>query len=133
VTLGVRFASSVGGTVTGMRFYESAGNKGARTGALWSASATHKGSIWASTGTRLAAVTFQNETALGWQTISIFDRHRVSGCERRRADTDRRPSRVPSQLRGEPRLRGEINGLSAPVTNGPVTTVATGSAFMTLP
>ena len=48
------------GYVTGVRFYKGAGNTGA-----------HVGSLWTSTGTRLATVTFTNEAATGWQTATF--------------------------------------------------------------
>ncbi|MDF1635800.1 N,N-dimethylformamidase beta subunit family domain-containing protein, partial [Mycoplana sp. MJR14] len=57
VELGVRFQSSVAGTVSGIRFYKGSQDTG-----------THTGSLWSSTGTRLATLTFTNETASGWQT-----------------------------------------------------------------
>lgn len=57
LTLGVKFVPSVSGHVTGVRFYKSAANVG-----------THTASLWSATGTRLATVTFTNETASGWQT-----------------------------------------------------------------
>ncbi|MBX5065312.1 DUF4082 domain-containing protein [Rhizobium lentis] len=57
VELGVKFTTSVAGTVTGIRFYKGDLNTG-----------THTGSLWSSTGTRLATLTFANETASGWQT-----------------------------------------------------------------
>ena len=56
VTLGVVFSSDVAGTVTGVRFYKGAGNIG-----------THTGQLWSSAGTKLAEVTFTNESAAGWQ------------------------------------------------------------------
>ncbi|MDT0213272.1 DUF4082 domain-containing protein [Rothia sp. ARF10] len=56
VELGVKFTSDVGGQVTGIRFYKGADNTG-----------THVGSLWSATGTRLATVTFANESATGWQ------------------------------------------------------------------
>ncbi|MDR6862598.1 DUF4082 domain-containing protein [Phycicoccus sp. 3266] len=56
VELGVKFTSDVGGTVTGVRFWKSTANTG-----------THVGSLWSSTGTRLASATFASETASGWQ------------------------------------------------------------------
>ncbi|QFU17874.1 DUF4082 domain-containing protein [Microvirga thermotolerans] len=55
--LGVKFQASVSGTVNGIRFYKSADNTG-----------VHTGSLWSSTGTRLATVTFTNESGSGWQT-----------------------------------------------------------------
>ena len=56
VELGVKFKSDVAGTITGIRFYKATANTGA-----------HVGNLWTSTGTRLATVTFTNETASGWQ------------------------------------------------------------------
>ncbi|MGO4843180.1 DUF4082 domain-containing protein, partial [Rhizobiaceae sp. 2RAB30] len=32
---------------------------------------THTGSLWTSTGTRLATATFTNESASGWQTVTF--------------------------------------------------------------
>ena len=45
----------------GIRFYKASANTGA-----------HIGNLWTSTGTRLATVTFTNETASGWQQ-ALFD------------------------------------------------------------
>lgn len=58
--LGVRFSSDTDGFVKGVRFYKGAGNTG-----------THIGSLWSSTGTRLATATFTNESATGWQTVTF--------------------------------------------------------------
>ncbi|MCS7480373.1 DUF4082 domain-containing protein [Umezawaea endophytica] len=55
--LGVRFRASRSGHVTGVKFYKGAGNGG-----------THTGSVWTTSGTRLASAVFTNETATGWQT-----------------------------------------------------------------
>ncbi len=57
VELGVRFQTSVAGTITGLRFYKSSLDTG-----------THTGTLWSSTGTPVATLTFTNETATGWQT-----------------------------------------------------------------
>jgi hypothetical protein len=57
VELGTKFRSTVAGYVKGVRFYKGSGNTGTHTGALWN-----------KTGTKLAQVTFTNETATGWQT-----------------------------------------------------------------
>lgn len=56
VELGVRFHASENGTVTGVKFYKGPKNSG-----------THTGSLWNDAGERLASVTFENESALGWQ------------------------------------------------------------------
>ena len=61
VTLGVRFTPTVNGTVTGVRFYKGVNNVGSHTGTLWS-----------STGTKLAEGTFTGESTTGWQTL-MFD------------------------------------------------------------
>ncbi|HEY2041037.1 MAG TPA: DUF4082 domain-containing protein [Jatrophihabitans sp.] len=58
VALGVKFIPSVGGAVSGIRFYKSAANNG-----------THTGSLWSSGGAKLATGTFTNESASGWQTL----------------------------------------------------------------
>ncbi|WP_328414043.1 DUF4082 domain-containing protein [Micromonospora sp. NBC_00389] len=58
VELGVKVVARSDGTITGIRFYKGASNTG-----------THNGSLWTSTGTRLATGTFSNETATGWQTL----------------------------------------------------------------
>ncbi|WP_430300870.1 N,N-dimethylformamidase beta subunit family domain-containing protein, partial [Sinorhizobium meliloti] len=60
VELGVKFTASVAGTISGIRFYKSSQNTG-----------THTGSLWSSTGTRLATLTFSNETASGWQSATF--------------------------------------------------------------
>ncbi|MBY5370092.1 N,N-dimethylformamidase beta subunit family domain-containing protein, partial [Rhizobium leguminosarum] len=60
VELGVKFQTSVAGTITGIRFYKGDLDTG-----------THTGSLWSSTGTKLATLTFTNETASGWQ-IAYF-------------------------------------------------------------
>jgi VCBS repeat-containing protein len=57
VELGVKFQSSIAGTVSGIRFYKSSQDTG-----------THTGELWSSTGTKLATVTFTNETETGWQS-----------------------------------------------------------------
>ncbi len=60
VEVGFKFKSDVLGTVTGIRFYKATTNTG-----------THVGSIWTSTGTRLASATFTSESASGWQTVTF--------------------------------------------------------------
>ena len=54
------FTSSVAGTVTGIRFFKGAGNRG-----------IHVGSLWTSSGVRLATGTFVSETTSGWQTLTF--------------------------------------------------------------
>ena len=60
VELGLRFSPTRDGFVSGVRFYKGSDNTG-----------THEGSLWSTTGERLATVTFTNETATGWQTAAF--------------------------------------------------------------
>jgi hypothetical protein len=58
VELGVKFRSDVAGVVTGVRFYKGT-----------TATGTHTGTLWSSTGAMLATATFTGETASGWQQV----------------------------------------------------------------
>lgn len=58
--VGMKFNSNVGGYITGLRFYKGVGGKG-----------THIGNLWSSNGTNLASAVFTNETASGWQTVTL--------------------------------------------------------------
>lgn len=59
-TFGVRFKSTVNGTVTGIRFYKGPRNTG-----------VHLARLWTDTGTNLATRSFTNETASGWQQVNF--------------------------------------------------------------
>jgi hypothetical protein len=58
VEVGTKFRANVAGTITGIRYYKFSVNTG-----------THVGSLWSSTGTKLATATFSGETATGWQQV----------------------------------------------------------------
>src|SRR5262245_53585795 len=60
VELGVKFSAAKAGSIIGMRFYKGPQNTGTHTAELWDAS-----------GHQLASVTFTNETASGWQTVTF--------------------------------------------------------------
>ncbi|CCH31244.1 DUF4082 domain-containing protein [Actinosynnema sp. NPDC047251] len=60
--LGVRFTVPRGGWVTSVRFYKGEGNNG-----------THTGSLWNSSGQRIAHGTFTDETAIGWQELTFAE------------------------------------------------------------
>lgn len=60
VELGMKFVASSAGLIYGLRYYKNAQDTG-----------THTGSLWTSTGTRLATATFTNESASGWQTVTF--------------------------------------------------------------
>jgi len=59
--VGVKFAASVAGQVTGVRFYKQTLMGGY----------IHVGHLWSSTGTLLATATFTNESASGWQQVNF--------------------------------------------------------------
>ena len=58
--VGVKFTSSVAGSITGIEFYRATGDTGPDIAQLWS-----------STGTLLASGTFSNTSASGWQTVTF--------------------------------------------------------------
>ena len=60
VSVGVRFAPTQDGTITGMQFYKGPGNTG-----------THTGTLWSDSGTVLATGTFAGESTAGWQTLTF--------------------------------------------------------------
>ena len=60
VELGVKFRSDVNGVISGLRFYKASTNTG-----------THIGHLWSGTGSLLATVTFNSESASGWQQASF--------------------------------------------------------------
>jgi len=60
IELGVKFRSDVAGSITGLRFYKSTTNTG-----------THIGHLWTGAGQLLATATFTNESASGWQTVTL--------------------------------------------------------------
>ncbi|MHA6731510.1 DUF4082 domain-containing protein [Devosia sp. A369] len=60
VELGMKFTSSQNGTITAAKFYKGPNNTG-----------PHVATLWSSTGTNLGRVSFQNETASGWQTANF--------------------------------------------------------------
>jgi hypothetical protein len=61
IEVGVKFKSSVAGTVRGLRFYKGAQNTG-----------VHKATLWTADGTVKATGTFEHESSSGWQTM-LFD------------------------------------------------------------
>jgi Domain of unknown function (DUF4082)/Cadherin-like domain/Bacterial Ig domain len=60
IELGVKFEASVAGQILGILFYKGPQNTG-----------THIVNLWSSTGTLLASATSTDETASGWQTVSV--------------------------------------------------------------
>ncbi len=60
IEIGVKFRSDVAGFITAVRFYKGSANTGVHVGHLWSAG-----------GALLAEATFTNESASGWQEITL--------------------------------------------------------------
>lgn len=60
IEVGVKFVPSAAGEVTALKFFKGKNNTG-----------THTGSLWTVSGTRLAQVTFTDETATGWQQAAL--------------------------------------------------------------
>ncbi len=58
--LGMKFQTSDSGTVTGIKYYKASGESGSHTGRIWSGS-----------GTQLASIVFNNESASGWQEAPL--------------------------------------------------------------
>src|SRR3954465_14468042 len=52
VELGLKFSSNVAGSITAIRFYKATNSSG-----------THTGTVWSSSGAKLASVAFSGETA----------------------------------------------------------------------
>jgi hypothetical protein len=67
VELGLRLTPSRDGFIAGVRFFKSGANTGA-----------HTGSLWDSSGARLATVAFGDESASGWQSASFNSPVRVT-------------------------------------------------------
>jgi len=57
---GIKFRSSQNGTITGLRFYKGTANTG-----------VHVGHLWKTDQTMLAEATFTDETASGWQEVTL--------------------------------------------------------------
>jgi hypothetical protein len=110
VQVGTRFTSNAAGVVTAIRFYKGSSNTGTHTGYLWNAK-----------GTRVASVTFSNETASGWQTATLSAPVRLTvGAEYRVSVY------APSGY-----YAVTTAGLLLSVSNGPLSTPAVGGAYGT--
>jgi N,N-dimethylformamidase beta subunit-like, C-terminal/Domain of unknown function (DUF4082)/Bacterial Ig-like domain/Bacterial Ig domain len=108
VNLGVRFQPNSDGLITGVRFYKEPDNTG-----------THTGSLWTAGGTLLATGTFSNETASGWQELDFSSPVPVS------AGT----TYVASYHTDTGHYADTASGLGSPVTNGPLTALASGGVY----
>jgi hypothetical protein len=103
------FTSAVAGDVLGVRFYKGTGDVG-----------QHTGSLWGPTGTRLATVTFTNETASGWQ-YAVFNTPVAIQPGTRY---------VVSYYAPVGRYSVTLNGLRDAQVSGPLTVSATGGRYV---
>ncbi len=106
VELGVAFTPTTSGLVTGVRFYKGTGNGG-----------THTGTLWSSTGTALATVTFTGESASGWQTADFATPYEVT------AGT----TYVVSYFAPEAHYAVTQNAFTSDITQGPLVAPAAGN------
>jgi N,N-dimethylformamidase beta subunit-like, C-terminal/Domain of unknown function (DUF4082)/Bacterial Ig-like domain/Bacterial Ig domain len=103
VEVGVKFRASQDGSITGVRFYKGSGNTG-----------THVGSLWTSTGTKLASATFAGESASGWQQVDFASPVAVT------ANT----TYVASYLAPNGHYAVSENYFTTATSNGPLTALA---------
>jgi hypothetical protein len=108
VNLGLKFQASTSGFITAVRFYKESDNTGA-----------HIGSLWSSTGSLLASGTFSNESASGWQELDFSTPVAIT------AGT----TYVASYHTNAGHYALTSNGLASPVTNGPLTALASGGVY----
>jgi len=106
IELGLKFRSSSAGSITGVRFYKTAGNSG-----------THIGELYSSTGTRLAQAVFTNETATGWQTVTFSTAVAIT------ANT----TYMAAYFSSSGNYTGTANYFTAAVNNSPLTALADGT------
>jgi hypothetical protein len=71
VELGTAFTPSVSGTVVGVKYWKTRENAG-----------VHVGTLWSSTGKKLATATFTSETSEGWQAVTFTAPVNVAAGER---------------------------------------------------
>jgi methionine-rich copper-binding protein CopC len=108
VELGIQFKPSLNGNITGVRFYKLPDNTG-----------THTGTLWSSTGTKLATGTFTSEPTEGWAQLNFSTPVPVT------AGT----TYVASYHESSGHFSYTASGLSSAVTNGPLTAVANGGVY----
>ena len=106
VELGVSFVPTQSGVVSGVRFYQGAGNGG-----------THTGTLWSSTGTALRTVTFSGETGSGWQTATFSTPYEITPGT----------TYVISYYAPQGHYAVTSNFFTADVVNGPLTAPAVGN------
>jgi hypothetical protein len=107
--VGMRFTADVAGSVNGVRFYKGVGNTG-----------THYGSLWTASGSLLATAAFVGETDSGWQTM-LFSAP---------VPIDANTQYVVSYNAPNGHYAVDANGLSSPVVNAPLQSIAGGGSYL---
>jgi hypothetical protein len=108
VELGMKFTTDVAGTVTTLRFYKGPLNTG-----------THVGSLWTASGQLLAQATYQNETASGWQTLTLSSPVSITPGT----------TYIVSYYAPVGRYAMDLSGLGAPYDRAPLHVPANGGAY----
>jgi hypothetical protein len=103
IEVGVKFRANQAGWINGVRFYKDSTNTG-----------THVGSLWSSTGARLASATFTGESTSGWQEVAFATPVPVT------ANT----TYVASYLAPAGHYSVSESYFTAATTNGPLTALA---------
>ncbi len=108
VQLGMAFTVSSAGQITGVRYYKNPDNQG-----------PHPVALWNSSGTKLAEATTPNETASGWQQATFDTPVSVTSGT----------TYTVSYTAPQGRYSSAGGGLSAKITKGPLSSVATGGRY----
>jgi hypothetical protein len=106
IEVGAKFQSSVAGIITGMKFYKTTGNVGVHTGQLFDDS-----------GKLLASELSQNETPIGWQTVTFRSGVPIM------ANT----TYIVAYYSSLGNYTSSNLGLVTAITNGPITLLADGT------
>lgn len=112
VNIGVKFQSSTAGYISGIRFYKGTALNGG----------THVGQLWSSTGSLLAQATFAGESSSGWQDV------RFNGTVPVKANTTYIASYFAPQGHYSYDGANNPNGLSATISNPPLSALSSGSS-----
>lgn len=107
ITVGLKFTSSVNGYIKGLRYYRDEANTG-----------THVGKLWASDGSELASVTF-DDSGTGWQKATFSTPIAVT------AGT----TYVASYYAPNGRYSAGVGAFTQPMINVPLSSVGVGSVY----
>jgi Domain of unknown function (DUF4082) len=103
IEVGVKFKSTVGGVIEGIKFYKSTGNLG-----------THIAQLYDAGGKLLASQQSQNETANGWQTVMFTTGIPITA----------KTTYIAAYFSSLGNYVSEKYGLQTAITNGPITFLA---------